>query len=114
MTENQVKLERVIQRTFAEYGLSRFPITGGVRSLYKTKLWRMGQRLANVGSIKRKTIIDSWKESTWEIKIDAAEVNVELLRSKELCEQQLSVEKQKQIRLEGDLQVSKLTFKGDI
>ena len=106
MTENQVKLERVIQCRFAEYGLSRFPITGGVRSLFKTKLWRMGQRLANAGSIKRKTIIDGWKESTWEIKIDAAEVNVKLLRSKELCEQQLSMEKQKWIRLEVDLQVS--------
>ena len=66
----------------------------------------MGQRLANAGFVKRKTIIDSWKESTWEFKIDAAEVNVELLRSKELCEQKLSVEKQKRIRLEGDLQAS--------
>ena len=106
MTENQVKLERVIRRTFAEYGLSRYPITENVRSLFKAKLWRMGQRLAKVGSIKRKSIFDGWKGSTWEIQVEAAEIIIELMRSKEICEQQLSVEKQKRIRLESDIQAS--------
>ena len=106
MTENQVKLERVIRRTYAEYGLSRYPITKGVRSLFKAKLWRMGQRLAKVGSIKRKTILDGWKESTWEIQIVAAEVNIELLRLKEVCEQDLLAEKQTRLRLEDNLTAS--------
>ena len=49
-------------------------------------------------SVKHKTILDGWKESTWEIQIDAAEVNAKLLRSKEIiCEQQLSTDKQKWI-----------------
>ena len=105
MTENQVKLERVIRRTYAEYGLSRYPITEGVCSLFKAKLWRMG-RLAKVGSIKRKTILDGWKESTWEIQIIAAEVNIELLRLKEVCEQDLLAEKQTRLRLEDNLTAS--------
>ena len=51
-TENQVKLERVIRHVYTEYGLSHHLITESVRSLFKAKLWRMGQRLAIVGSIK--------------------------------------------------------------
>ena len=105
-TENQVKLERVIRRVYTEYGLSHHPITESVRSLFKAKLWRMGQRLAKVGSIKRKSILDSWKVSTWEIHVDAAAVNIELIRSKEICEQQLSEEKQKRMRVENDLRAS--------
>ena len=69
-------------------------------------LWRMGQRLAKVGSIKRKSIFDGWKGSTLEIQVEAAEINIELMRSKEICEQQLSVEKQKRTRLESDIQAS--------
>ena len=103
MSANQVSLERVIRWTFSEYGLSRSPVSDNIRSLFKAKLWRMG-RLSKVGSIKRKTILDGWKESTWEVHIDAAEINIELVRSKEVCKQQLSAEKQKRIRLEGDLQ----------
>jgi hypothetical protein len=110
MTENQVKLERVIRRTYAEYGLSRYPITEGVRSLFKAKLWRMGQWLAKVGSIKRKIILDGWKDSTWEIQIVAAEVNIELSRSKEVCEQHLLAEKQTRIRLEDTLKHHKTHF----
>ena len=45
MTENQVKLERVIRRVFTEYGLSRFPITESVRSLFN--------RLLAIGSNSR-------------------------------------------------------------
>ena len=66
----------------------------------------MGQRLAKVGSIKRKSILDSWKVSTWEIHVDAAAVNIELIRSKQICEQQLSEEKQKRMRVENDLRAS--------
>ena len=42
MMENQVKLERVIRHTYAEYGLSCYPITEGVRSLFKAKLLANG------------------------------------------------------------------------
>ena len=114
MSANQVSLERVIRRTFSEYGLSRSPVSDSIRSLFKAKLWRMGQRLSKVGSIKRKTILDGWKESTWEVQIDAAEINIELVRSKEVCEQQLSAEKQKQIRVEGDLQASQNSLTKEI
>ena len=114
MTENQVKLERVIRRVYTEYGLSRYPITESVRSLFKAKLWRMGQRLSKIGSIKRKAILDGWKGSTWEIHVDAAKVNLELIRSKEICEQQLSVEKQKQMKLESDLQASQQSLSKEI
>ena len=50
----------------------------------------MGQWPAKVGLIKCKTIDDGWKESTWETQIVAAEVNIELLRSKEVCKHLLA------------------------
>ena len=39
-------------------------------------------RLAKVGSITCKSILDGWKGSSCEIQVDAAEVNVELMRSR--------------------------------
>ena len=67
-----------------------------------------------VGSIKRKTILDGWKESTWEIQIVAAEVNIELLRLKEVCEQHLLTETQTRLRLEDNLTASQNSLTKEI
>ena len=47
--------------------------------------------LVKVDSIKCMTILDGWKESTWEIQIDTAEVNIESLRSEETDYRKLEV-----------------------
>ena len=47
------KLERVIKRTFTEYCVHQ-PATEQLCASFKSKLWRMEQRLSKVGSTKRK------------------------------------------------------------
>ena len=42
-------------------------------------------RLSKVGSTKHKSILESWKtgaNSTWELKVDAVQVNKELMKVK--------------------------------
>ena len=66
----------------------------------------MGQRLCGLGSIKRKVILDSWKGSIWELNIDAAEANKELLKGKRKSQQQLVSEYEKRLKLEGAFEKS--------
>ena len=79
LTPVQASIERVIQITFWEYGIS-VPITDTVRATFKTKLRRLGQRLANVNSSKRAQILGGWKESVWECQFDAIDANKALLK----------------------------------
>ena len=51
-----------------------------LRSLFKCKLWRMGQQLCVYGSTKRKALLNSWKEESWEVHINPVEVNRKLLK----------------------------------
>ena len=68
ISNKQPKLHHVVQRTLSEYE-EEHPITENLCSKFRNKLWHMGQRLCAVSSIKRKTIIESWKSgvnSVWE------------------------------------------------
>jgi hypothetical protein len=60
LSAQQIKLDRVIKRTLEEYKVY-LPVTDRLRATFKSKLWRMGQRLCGLGSTKRKVILDSWK-----------------------------------------------------
>ena len=74
----------------------------------------MGQRLSKVGSTKRKSILESWKtgdNSTWELKVDAVQVNKELMKVKRKNKIQLASEDTKQLKLEKEVQISKEAVK---
>jgi len=108
LSYSQVKLERVIKRTFAEYDV-HFPATEQLRASFKSKLWRMGQKLSKVGSTKRKAILEGWKtgkDCKWELQINAIAANKELVRAKRKSEQQLASEHTKRLRLVNQIQKS--------
>lgn len=47
LSHGLLKVERVIQRTFEEYGVK---LPEKIRAAFKSKLWRMGQRISKLGS----------------------------------------------------------------
>lgn len=89
-------------KTFSEYGVS-LPVTPDTRAKFKTKLWRLGQRLSKAGSTKRAQILLEWKQSVWEVELDTTTANKALVKGKRKAEQQLAVEKSKKQRLENEL-----------
>ena len=113
LSAQQVKLERVIKRTLAKYEVYQ-PVTNRLRATFKTKLWRMGQRLSKLGSFKRKVLLDSWKfgvNSVWELQLDVIEANKQLINVKRKNEQELESERVKRQRLEEHVEKSKETMK---
>lgn len=108
LTYSMLKIERVIQRTFQEYGV-KLPTTAKIRASFKSKLWRMGQRISKLGSIKRKELVENWKcgpESVWQIQVDAVVVNKELLKAKRKNEELLAAETAKRQKLEEEAQTT--------
>ena len=90
----QLKIKRVITRAFNEYSVS-YPVDESVYSSFKSKLWRMGQCLANKGSSSRSKIFQNWKESNWDLTVNAMKVIEVLRKEKRKCEHQLASEKVK-------------------
>lgn len=102
----------MIKRTCNEYGVG-LPVTDKLRAKFKSKLWRMGQRLSKAGSTKRQSILQSWEageEATWEIQVDAIEANKQLVTLKRKSDTQLTSEKTKRLRLQNQVQKSSETL----
>ena len=113
---NLLKVERVIKRTFAEYGV-QLPITEKMRASFKSKLWRMGQKISKLGSVKRKELLESWKsgrDSIWQLQVDAVMVNKELIKVKRKNEASLAAETTKRHKLEQQLQKTRTTLKEEV
>ena len=45
-----------------------------LRSIIKVKLWRMKKELSNRNKRQREQIFNKWKQSTWELRLEATEV----------------------------------------
>lgn len=109
---SSLKVERVIQRTFQEYGV-KLPITEKIRSLFKSKLWRMGQRISKLGSVKRKDLLENWKcgcHSVWQIQVDTVMVIKELVKVNQKNEALLAAETTKRQKLEEQVQITQATL----
>ena len=81
MTTNQLLYERVITKVFAQYAIP-LEISDNVRASFRTKLWRMGQKLFKLGSKSRVLQLNHWKEgkgATWKFSVSDTEVNRQLL-----------------------------------
>ena len=97
----QTAIEHVIKRVFKEYNIS-LDISDKTRSIFKSKLWRMGQSLSKLGGSKRKQRINQWKESDWIFSVDPKEVSHQFIKRKRQLEVQLETEKKKRQKLESD------------
>ena len=78
-----------------------------LRSVIKVKLWHMKKELSNRNKRQREQIFNKWKQSTWELKLEATEVRSALCEenAKLTCEQQkLTVDKS---RLQDELSLVK-------
>ena len=68
-----------------------------LRSIIKVKLWHM-KELSNRNKRQREQIFNKWKQSTWELRLEATEVRSALCEenAKLTCEQEkLAVDKSK-------------------
>ena len=77
----------------------------------------MGQRLSKVGSTKRKSILESWKtgaNSTWELQIDAVQVNKQLMKLKRKNKRPLASEHTKWLKLEKEVLIFKEAVKKEV
>ena len=111
-----LKIDRVIQRTFHEYGV-KLPITEKIRASFRSKLWRMGQRISKLGSVKRKELLENWKhgrDSVWQVQVDTVMVNKELVKNKQKNEALLAAETTKCHELEERLQTTQAMLNGKV
>ena len=89
LTELQLKHCRVLMRLYSEYGIT-YPITKQLSDTLRCKLWRMGQRMSEVGASKKKKILEEWKTSVWDKPIDSIQTNKEL--SKQVSSNEKKIE----------------------
>ena len=109
----------MITRTLSEYNI-HCSIDDNLRAAFKTKLWRVGQKVSKAGSIARKKIFEEWKtgiNSVWQIQINVDNFKKELAKEKEIAkektitEEKIQAEHSKRLRLEEELTHSKLVLK---
>ena len=103
MTTNQLLYERVITKVFAQYAI---PLDN-VRTSFRTKLWRMGQKLFKLGSKSRVLQLNHWKEgkgATWKFSVSDTEVNRQLLHRKRKAEN-LDEEISKRQKCEQEIEI---------
>lgn len=98
---HQAAIERVIKKAFKQYDIP-VEISDKTRSIFKSKLWRMGQALSKLGGTKRKQQIDAWKESDWSFLVDTNEISQQLINRKRHHKVQLENELVKRQKLESD------------
>lgn len=95
LTEKQRAIEHVILKTFSNHGIN-VSISDKIRSLFRCKLWQMGQSLSKLGGSKRKQQVEEWKHTVWQLTIEVPQ----LLHQKHHLEQQLEKEISKRQKLE--------------
>lgn len=95
-TQWQAALERVIKKVFCHYKIPYEP-SDQVRTIFKSKLWRMGQSLAKLGGSRRKQLIDQWKGTCWALSFDS-NLTKKLFTRKRHLEEQVESEKAKRLK----------------
>jgi len=103
LTAQQLLYERVITKTFCKYSIP-LSITDNIRTTFKSKLWRLGKSLSATGGKKCAQLLNAWKSSSWEFKVNKSEL-INLLDSrKRKYEAHLYEESCKRQRLESTVQ----------
>ena len=107
-TANISRLDQIITKLMSEVGV-QYPVTNQLRTCFKSKLWRMGQKISEAGPTKRKQILDGWKtgkDSIWDLHINASDVNNELVKLQQEREKQLASQCLHGLHLEKELKVA--------
>ena len=111
MSYSLLKVKQVVQRIFAEYGV-KLPTTDSIS--FKSKLWRMGQKISKIGSIKRKQLLENWKCGTDSLQVDTVMVNKQLLKTNRKQERVLALETTKCHKLEEQLRTTEAMLKQEV
>ena len=70
---NQLCIERVITKLFSHYKCD-VVITDRLRSLFTSKLTRMGKAIQGQGGPGRQKLLNKWKDSKWILELDQQEI----------------------------------------
>ncbi len=111
LSVNQLAVERVITKVFTHYHCD-VVITDRLRSMFTSKLWRMGRALQSKGGRGREKIINKWRHSNWSIEIEENEVIVPVnSRKRKATNVLIQSEKKKSKKLECELKESNKKLK---
>ena len=73
LSSNQLSIERIISKVFTHYHCDVI-ITDRLRSLFTSKLWRMGKAFQSLGGTGRARQLKKWKDTAWMIELQENEV----------------------------------------
>lgn len=100
LTDKQKAIERVIAKTFFDHDIT-VAISDKIRSVFRSKLWRMGQCLSKLGGSKRQQQVNEWKDTIWPLTIKVPGAGM-LLHQKRRLEERLEKETSKRQKLEAE------------
>ena len=78
----QLKIDRALTKVISELSPLKPIITDRLRSLMKAKLWRMGKALNKKSSKQRKTLLQRWQGTEWEITLKPLEARAAMVQGK--------------------------------
>lgn len=107
LSSNQLLVERVITKVFTQYHCD-VVITDRLRSLFTSKLWRMGKALQALGGTGRARQIQKWKDTKWPIELHDKEI-IPSNRKRKPDNVLIQSSKPKYAKVESDLKESKIS-----
>ena len=95
----QLKIDRALTKVVSELSPLKPIITDRLRSLMKAKLWKMGKALNKKCSKQRKTLLQRWQGTEWEITLKPLEACAAMVQEKENLQAQLENEQKASTKL---------------
>lgn len=91
LTPLQIAHERVIRKVFTKYEIL-INICDKIRATFKTKLWRMGKTLSQLGGTKCRQQLQKWQneDSVWLFEVNTVQEITQLVRQKREAEEELT------------------------
>lgn len=106
LSSNQLSVERIISKVFTHYHCD-IVITDRLRSLFTSKLWRMGKALQSLGGTGRARQLKKWKDTAWIVELQENEViQRSSARKRKPDNVLIQSSKRKCVKLENDLKES--------
>ena len=107
LSSNQLSVERVIAKVFTRYHCDVI-ISDRLRSLFTSKLWRMGKSIQGLGGTGRANKISKWKDTSWTVELQDTEIVKHAGRNRSIL---IQSDKKKCIKLKSDLEESQKKLK---
>ena len=100
----QLKIDRALTKVVSELSPLKPIITDRLRSLMKAKLWRMGKALNKKSSKQRKTLLQRWQGTEWEITLKPLEARAAMVQEKENLQARLEKEQKASAKLAKEVE----------